>query len=123
MTAELEAEHDVPLTTYDVLRQLALADDGRVRMADLAERVMLSRPGLTGVVGRLEAAGLVTRERAAEDGRGTFAVITDAGLDCLRSIHPTHVASIREHFADRLDERELETLHALLAKLDRPPQK
>src|SRR3712207_940878 len=67
MSDELEAAHGIPLTTYDVLRQLALAG-GRMRMAELAERVMLSRPGLTGVVSRLEAAGLVAREAADEDG-------------------------------------------------------
>jgi DNA-binding MarR family transcriptional regulator len=117
MSDELEADHQVPLTTYDLLRQLALAEDGRLRMAELAEQVMLSRPGLSGVVNRLEAAGLVRREAAAGDGRGLYAVITEEGLERLYVAHATHVASIRRHFADHFTDEELRTLHTLLSRL------
>src|SRR3712207_4380212 len=92
MSEELEHEHGIALTSYDVLRQLALAD-GRLRMRDLAERVMLTRPGLTGVVNRLEAAGLVAREATAEDGRGLNARITPAGTRKPRAAHATHERS------------------------------
>jgi DNA-binding MarR family transcriptional regulator len=125
MSEELEAAHTMPLTTYDVLRQLALAPAGRLRMAELADRVMLSRPGLTGVVNRLEEAGLVRREASDTDGRGLYAAITDAGLERLHTAHATHVASIRRHFSDRYTEAELRTLHELLGRLanqlDVPP--
>jgi DNA-binding MarR family transcriptional regulator len=107
----------MPLTHYDVLRQLALAPDERLRMADLAERVMLSRPGLTGVVKRLESQGLIERERAADDGRGLFAVLTAAGRNRLLAAHPTHVASIRRRFAKRYTADELRTLAELLNRL------
>jgi DNA-binding MarR family transcriptional regulator len=116
MNRELESAHDVPLSTYDVLRQLALAG-GRLRMSDLADQVLLSRPGLTGVVNRLESAGLVRREADPMDGRGLNAVITDAGHELLRATHATHVASIRDHFAGRFTTAELRTLHELLARL------
>jgi DNA-binding MarR family transcriptional regulator len=116
MSEQLEAAHGVTLSTYDVLRQLALAD-GRLRMADLAERVMLSRPGLTGVVNRLEKAGLVRRESSPDDGRGLYAVITDRGLDVLHGAHATHVASIHALFADRFTRDELRTLGDLLGRL------
>jgi DNA-binding MarR family transcriptional regulator len=117
MSEELERGHDVPLTTYDVLRQLALAPDRRLRMAELADRVMLSRPGLTGVVKRLEADGLIAREPAPDDGRGLNAVITAQGMRRLAEIHPLHVRSIRERFADRYTDAELRTLAELLGRL------
>lgn len=117
MDDELEAAHGIALTTYDVLRQLALADDGRLRMSELADRVMLSRSGLTGVVSRLQTAGLVSREPCAEDGRGYYAVITPTGRRRLLEAHATHVASIRRHFADKLDEQELNSVHDLLGRL------
>lgn len=117
LTAELEAAHDMPLTTYDVLRQLALASEGQLRMAELATRVMLSRPGLTGVVKRLEAAGLIERRRCTDDGRGYFAAITETGLARLREAHPTHVAGIRARFAANYSDEELRTLAELLGRL------
>ncbi|HXV93620.1 MAG TPA: MarR family transcriptional regulator [Pseudonocardia sp.] len=117
MDAELESAHGTALTTYDVLRQLALAPGARLRMAELAERVMLSRPGLTGVVKRLEAAGLLTREPVPEDGRGSAAVLTPAGRRHLAEAHPTHVRSIRERFAGRFSDDELSTLAELLGRI------
>lgn len=117
MNEELERAHGIPLTTYDVLRQLALAPGERLRMSELAGRVMLSRPGLTGVVNRLEANGFVRREAVEGDGRGWFAVITNGGLDVLHEAHATHVASIRRHFAGRYSEAELTTLYQLLHRL------
>jgi DNA-binding MarR family transcriptional regulator len=69
MSDELESAHGLDLRSYDVLRQLALADRSRLRMGELAERVMLTRSGLSGVVDRLETAGLVLREPTSDDGR------------------------------------------------------
>jgi DNA-binding MarR family transcriptional regulator len=107
----------MPLTHYDVLRQLALAPDERLRMADLAERVMLSRPGLTGVVTRLEQQRLVGRRSVSDDGRGLYATLTAPGRRCLLAAHPTHVASIRRRFADRYTADELRILTHLLGRL------
>ncbi len=117
MSADLEARHGMPLTTYDVLRQLALAPDRRLRMAELADAVMLSRPGLTGVVKRLEQQGLIAREPTPEDGRGAFATLTDAGMARLLEVHGAHVTAIRERFAAHFTADELRTLGALLGRL------
>jgi len=117
MNEELETGAGMPLTQYDVLRQLALAPGQALRMSDLAERVMLSRPGLTGVVKRLEAQGLVVREPSPEDGRGLHAVLTPEGRRRLHEVHPTHVRSIRERFAGHFTDEELGTLAALLGRL------
>jgi DNA-binding MarR family transcriptional regulator len=120
MSDDLEAGGGMPLTHYDVLRQLALAPDARLRMAELAERVMLSRPGLTGVVTRLEKQGLLERERVSDDGRGLYAVLTPSGRDRLLAAHPTHVASIRRRFARRYTPDELRVLADLLGRLTAP---
>jgi len=63
LDAELRSEHELPLNAYDVLLRLARAPGRRLRMSDLAERVMMSPSGLTRVVDRLAADGLVRRER------------------------------------------------------------
>ncbi len=117
MADDLDRGPGLPLTQYDVLRQLALAPDERLRMSELADRVVLSRPGLTGVANRLEAEGLIRRERCAGDGRGLDAVLTARGRRRLLEAHPTHVRSVQERFAQRYDDAELETLAELLARL------
>ena len=76
---QLEAGHGLPLMSYEVLMQLADADDRRMRMRDLASSVILSRSGLTRLVDRLEADGLLRRESCSSDARGAFAVLTDTG--------------------------------------------
>jgi DNA-binding MarR family transcriptional regulator len=117
LEAELLAAHDLPLASYDVLVQLAEAPDRRLRMTELAERVLLSRSGLTRLVDRLEREGLVTRAACPGDARGTLAVLTDAGLTRLREATPTHLAGVRAHVTDRLTPEELAQLEALMTTL------
>jgi DNA-binding MarR family transcriptional regulator len=117
LEAELVAEHDLPLGSYDVLLQLAEADGRRLRMTELADRVLLSRSGLTRLVDRLERDGLVERVACANDARGTHAVLTDAGLGRLRGAAPTHLRGISEHVTSRLSTDELDLLQHLMVKL------
>ena len=118
---ELAAQAGLPLSWYDVLLQLAEAPRRRLRMADLAERVLLSRSGLTRLVDRLEADELVRRERSRDDARGTYTVLTAAGLDRLRAAAPVHLAGIERHFLAHFDDAELRQLGELLGRLSGPP--
>src|ERR1700710_2794912 len=61
LDAQLEAQHGVPLTSFEVLVRLAKADSGKLRMHDIASSVLLSRSGLTRLIDRLERDGLVSR--------------------------------------------------------------
>jgi DNA-binding MarR family transcriptional regulator len=115
---ELQAEQRMALTDYDVLVQLAAADDRRLRMSELADRLLLSRSGVTRLVDRLVAQGLVTREICDTDRRGQWAALTDAGLDRLRAASPTHLRGVGEHFLDRMSADELASMQAILARLD-----
>lgn len=114
---DLLVEHDLPLASYDVLVQLAEEPGGRLRMTDLADRVLLSRSGLTRLVDRLAAEGLVARESCPSDARGTFTVITEAGRTRLRDAAPTHLRGIQDYVTSRLDAGELDTVGQLLRKL------
>ncbi|MCU1594719.1 MAG: transcriptional regulator, MarR family [Frankiales bacterium] len=117
LEADLVAEHDLPLPSYDVLLQLAEAPERRLRMTDLADRVLLSRSGLTRLVDRLEREGLVERTACPNDARGTNAVLTDGGLSRLRTAAPTHLRGVSEHVTSRLDAEELDQLRHLMLKL------
>lgn len=114
---DLAAQHMLPLPSYDVLLQLAESPQRRLRMTDLAERVLLSRSGLTRLVDRLSAEGLVARESCLDDARGTFTVLTEAGLARLREAAPTHLHGIQEYATSRLSAAELDTLGCLLRQL------
>jgi len=114
---ELQRAHDLPLSSYEVLLYLADAPDGRLRMGELAERLLLSRSGLTRLVDRLERRGLVTRERCKEDARGLFAHITRAGRELFEATRPDHLDGVRRHFLSRLDSAELDELTAIWQRL------
>jgi DNA-binding MarR family transcriptional regulator len=95
-----------PLSWYDVLWAVRRAPGRRVRMAELADGLTLSRGGLTKLAGRLEAAGLLRREPAEDDGRGLYAVLTDAGEDMLRRMWPVYAHVLREIFVDTISADE-----------------
>jgi DNA-binding MarR family transcriptional regulator len=107
LDAELLAEHDLPLSSYEVLITLQMAPGRRCRMAELADRVLLSRSGMTRLVDRLEREGLLERDSCTSDGRGCFAVLTPAGDELLARARPTHLAGIRERFLRHFGDDEL----------------
>jgi DNA-binding MarR family transcriptional regulator len=114
LDAELREEHGISLGDYDVLLRLARAPRRRLRMTDLAERVLLSPSGLTRVVDRLERDGLVGRDRFDGDARVMLARLTDRGRQVLREAAGTHLRGIREHFTGRLSEGQLRNVASAL---------
>jgi DNA-binding MarR family transcriptional regulator len=121
LDAELESEHGLPLTTYEVLLQLADAPDSSLRMGELADRLYLSRSGLTRLIDRLVKAGLVERETCESDRRGLYAHLTDEGRRRFDAARPTHLHGVREHFLSQLDGEDLDNLAAAWSKLDGDP--
>ena len=113
LDAELIADHGLPLSSYEVLLFLADAPSGRMRMAELADSVLLSRSGLTRLVDRLERDGLIERVPCEDDARGFFAVITPAGRKTFRAARRTHLAGVRERFLDHFSREDLRTFAAL----------
>jgi len=102
LDAQMRAEHGVSVSAYEVLMFLADAPEHRLRMSDIAERVLLSRSGCTRLVDRLAELGYVTRSAALSDGRGLYARLTDAGLKKIQAARVTHHEGIRRFFLDRL---------------------
>lgn len=117
---ELQAEQGMPLSDYDVLVQLAAARDRRLRMSELADRLLLSRSGATRLVDRLVAGGLVERVTCEDDRRGQWATLTDAGYARLRDASPTHLRGVATHFLDRLTPEDLAALERMLAPVVDP---
>jgi DNA-binding MarR family transcriptional regulator len=122
--AELEAQlqRDAGLTHfgYWVLATLSEAPRRSRRMSELASMVHGSQSRLSHVVGKLERQGWVRRERTAEDGRGSVAILTDAGYEKIAASAPGHVAAVRSLIFEALTPEQVDQLEDISrALLDR----
>lgn len=112
----LQEQTGCSLADFDCLSQLAMSDAG-YRMAELADRVLVSRSGLTRRVARLESEGLVERCTADDDGRGVIVRLTDAGVRRMAETTRSHARDVQSLFMDRLDDRELAMIERALRKV------
>src|SRR3954466_7733003 len=90
LDAQMHTEHGLSVSSYEVLMFLAEAPERRLRMAEIADQVLLSRSGLTRLVDRLAAPAYVPRCAAEIDGRGAYATLTDAGRETFDAAQRTH---------------------------------
>jgi DNA-binding MarR family transcriptional regulator len=112
------AEAGLPsLSWYDVLLELDIASEKRLRMHELARAVVLSRSGLTRLVDRLEGAGLLRREPDPVDRRGSFAVLTEEGTAMRRRMWPIYARGIAEHFGRHLTDEEAQAITRVLERV------
>jgi DNA-binding MarR family transcriptional regulator len=114
---DLRQSSGLPLTWYDVLVQLSEAPGGRLRMNEIARRVLLSKSGLTRLVDRLCAAGYLSREADPEDGRGTLAVLQPAGRQALRASAGVHLQGVARSFTDVLLPAERDAFIAAFTRI------
>ena len=113
---ELQVERDLPLAWYEVLLHLSEAG-GRLRMAELSERLVVNKSSLSRMCDRLESAGLVRRDAVPEDARGVYAVLTKQGREVMRRAAPTHLRGVYDHFASHLTDTDVTALQRVFAKL------
>lgn len=111
-----EAEGALPLDWYGVLLALEDAPEGRLRMGELAEHAMLSPSGLTRLIDRIEAAGLVERQLCPSDRRAFETVLTAKGRKERQKSWPIYARAIVEGFGNRYSEEEAQQLGELLMR-------
>lgn len=107
---DLEATHRISVVGFEVLRSLAEADGGRLRMTHLADLVQLSPSGLSRLVDRLSAEQLVERVACPGDGRAINATITDAGRARLDQARVTLADAFRRRFLAHFNASEIDQL-------------
>lgn len=103
LDSELESSHGMSLGDYDVLVHLSEAPGRCLRMSELADRLLLSRSGLTRRLDGLVREGWVARKACPEDRRGTLAEMTDSGLRVLEAAAATHVRGVRRYLVEALE--------------------
>ena len=102
LDAQMQREHALSLSAYEVLMFLDDAPEHRLRLSEIADRVLLSRSGCTRLVDRLAEQGYVARCADSTDGRGLYAQLTDAGSAKIGAARATHRDGIRRFFLDHL---------------------
>jgi DNA-binding MarR family transcriptional regulator len=113
----MRARHDLSLNEYEVLLQLWLVEDRRLRRVDLAGRLLLTQGGITRLLAGLERGGLVDRVPCPDDGRVVYAHLTGHGARRLEAARGEHLAEVERLFADRFSAAELASLGGLLSRL------
>ena len=116
LSRHLQSELGISLAEQDLLKQLGAAG-GELKLVELARRIFLSKAGITKMVDRLEAAGLVTRARSKEDRRVINARRTSAGQRTLAASRKLLLAWVRSNLADRLTAKQLKDLQRTLKAL------
>jgi len=111
------AEQGMTLGDYQVLVYLSEVEGRAMRMCDLADMLQLSPSGLTRRLDGLVKAGLVVREGSTEDRRVMMAKLTDDGLAELQRTAPHHVASVRRHIFDHLDDVQIDAMASIFRSI------
>ncbi|MFG1872993.1 MarR family winged helix-turn-helix transcriptional regulator [Micromonospora arborensis] len=116
---DLRADSDLSFADYHVLVLLSEAPGQRLRMGELANRLIFSASRLTYQISSMQRRGLVSKEPCPDDRRGSEAVLTAAGLLALSEAAPHHLASVRAHLMDDLDDAEVACLTRVFDRLGR----
>lgn len=114
---ELRAATGLSMSDYHLLVALSEAPGHRVRMGELANRLVFSPSRLTYQISTMVKRGLVARQSCPDDGRGQEAVLTAAGLVALRDAAPLHLKTVRDSFIDDLDDAEIAVITSVFARL------
>jgi DNA-binding MarR family transcriptional regulator len=114
---DLRATSELSLADYHVLVLLSEAPRQRLRMGELAGRLVFSPSRLTYQISSMERRGLVVRESCPADRRGHQAVLTATGLLALRDAAPHHLATVRARLMDDLDDTEIACLTRVFHRL------
>jgi DNA-binding MarR family transcriptional regulator len=111
-----DAWEDLVPPEYGVLYALSSAPEG-LRITELGEDVLLTQPGMSRLVARLEARGLVHRVDDPDDARASRIRLTPAGVDTQRRIGRIHARHVAEAMTRNFDRGELERLLELCRRL------
>ncbi|WP_029541740.1 MarR family winged helix-turn-helix transcriptional regulator [Serinicoccus profundi] len=117
MGRALHEDSDLSLQDFETLVRLSESGEGRLRVSVLAEQMHWERSRLSHHLRRMGARGLVEKVECAEDGRGSFVVLTPAGREALDGAAPDHVRTVRQVFLDGMSEQEREALMQVLTRV------
>ncbi|MFC1443109.1 MarR family transcriptional regulator [Streptacidiphilus sp. N1-10] len=107
---------EIPRGDYDILYTLAKAPEG-LRMTEINRQVMLTQPGISRLVTRLEQQGLVERQPDPDDARAQRVRLTEVGRELQRRVGRRHVRHVIRAMTRALDPDQLRQLRELCTAL------
>jgi len=113
---QLRDAGDLSYVQFQLLATLGDSPDGRLRMTDLADRVVYSRSGLTYQAQVLEGRGLVTRAPSPDDERSVVVALTSAGRDVLGAVFPGHIDALHRLLFSSLTDADIADLARILQR-------
>lgn len=111
------AQYGLDRGDYQLLAILSESEDQQMRMCDLADRLRLTRSGLTRRMEGVLKKKLVTRIQSTEDGRVAFAQLTTKGFELLKTAAPHHLESVRSLMIDQLSTAEIKAFASGFSKI------
>jgi len=114
--AQLRHDHGLTIARYDVLANLETAG-GRLGLTELAAAIVLSPSGLSKLLDRMAASGLVQREPDPDDARSSFAQITPRGLALVDEARRSHHVLLQQRFGNALTDRDVADLARIMARI------
>ncbi len=115
---QLRTTNELSFADYHVLVLLSEAPQHRLRMGELASRLIFSPSRLTYQISAMQRRGLVVRQSCPQDRRGFEAVLSASGLLALQAAAPHHLAAVRDHLMDDLDDAEVACLTRVFTRLN-----
>ena len=111
--------YGITATQYNVLRILRGAGERGLCRNDVRDRLLTRMPDATRLLDRMEAAGLITRERESEDRRLVTTRLTRNGRKLVDELDPV-VAKMHKTRLGHMSEKQLATLNTLLTMVRNP---
>ena len=117
---ELRASTGLSMNDYHIMVVLSEAPERRLRMGELAGRLVFSPSRITYQISSMVKRGLVRKQPCPDDGRGQEAVLTDEGMAALEAAAPLHLITVRDRFIDLLEPGELAVIARVFDRLRQP---
>lgn len=117
LEAQVRRDHGLTIARYDVLAQLDMSG-GQLRLSDLASAIVLSPSGLSKLLDRMEASGLIQREPDPDDARASLATLTPEGRALVERARRSHHALLEQTFGAALDDRDIAELARIMGRID-----
>lgn len=118
LETRLKRAFDLSISDYNVLLALWEAPGHRLRMGELADRVVYSPSRLTYLVTNLSHDGWVAKVPSSSDGRGYEAVLTDTGIDTVLAATELHQETVRRYLLDGMSDADIDQIVRVFATLD-----
>jgi MarR family transcriptional regulator, 2-MHQ and catechol-resistance regulon repressor len=106
--------YDLNLGQVDVLVALGSAPEATLTCSEIAEKTLITKGGITGVLDKLEARGLVRRTPSRDDRRSILVRLTPKGVEFFRKFYPEMVRGKRALFERAFRPEQMKEFSKLL---------